>query len=123
MQTVNFTYPFLTVFFEKLNIFLPIICFNIPFCGHTFDEEGDSMRDLLFYKKIFGEKFHFNINKEDDDDFVKIIDVGNITDYESTILQLGGHLTVPTVELNKNQKIAYYSDPDGCIFALLENDN
>ncbi len=79
------------------------------------------MRDIIFYKKIFGEQFNFQ-NKNGYSDVVKIIDVTHINDYENQILQFGGNLTVPTVELKDKQKIAYYSDPGGCIFALLEND-
>ena len=79
------------------------------------------MRDILFYKKIFGENFKF-IKVEEKNDVVRIIDVPHINEFEQRILRLGGNLTVPTVELKDKQKIAYYSDPDGCIFALLEND-
>lgn len=79
------------------------------------------MRDIIFYKKIFGEAFQLQASDKRED-VVKIIDVKQITDYENKILQLGGNLTVPTVVLSASQKIAYYSDPDGCIFALLEND-
>jgi len=96
-------------------------CFKLYEQGHIKDEEGDMMRDMIFYKKIFGEKFKL-MPMADKDDVVRIIDVPHITDYENKILKLGGNLTVPTVELRDNQKIAYYSDPDGCIFALLEND-
>lgn len=79
------------------------------------------MRDIVFYKKIFGNEFIFKRN-DDYNDVVKIIDVDYINGYKSRILEYGGHLTVPTVELKDHQKIAYFSDPDGCIFALLEND-
>ena len=79
------------------------------------------MRDIVFYKKIFGEQFIFQ-NYEEKSDIVKIIDVTHINDYENQIIEFGGNLTVPTVELRDKQKIAYYSDPGGCIFALLENE-
>lgn len=79
------------------------------------------MRDIVFYRKIFGDEFMFKM-ADDYDDVVKIIDVDHINGYEKKILQNGGNLTVPTVELKDRQKIAYFSDPDGCIFALLEND-
>lgn len=79
------------------------------------------MRDIIFYKKIFGEQFRFK-KVEEKNDVVRIIDVPHINEFEDKIITLGGNLTVPTVQLKDNQKIAYYSDPDGCIFALLEND-
>jgi len=80
------------------------------------------MRDIIFYKKIFGNQFNFPL-VEATKDVVRIIDVKRIIDYEQKILNFGGNLTVPTVQLKDNQRIAYFSDPDGCIFALLENDN
>ena len=79
------------------------------------------MRDLIFYKKIFGEAFHLT-NKQQED-FVQIIDVDHIRKYESQIFKFGGNLTVPIMELPDSKKVAYYSDPDGNIFALLENGN
>lgn len=79
------------------------------------------MRDIIFYKKLFGDQFKF-MKMEEKNDVVRIIDVPHINDFEQRILQLGGNLTVPTVELKDKQKIAYFSDPDGCIFALLEHD-
>jgi len=80
------------------------------------------MRDIVFYKKIFGNQFKFPL-VEETKDVVRIIDVNHIIDYEQKILNFGGNLTVPTVQLKDNQRIAYFSDPDGCTFALLENDN
>jgi len=79
------------------------------------------MRDIIFYKKVFGETFSL-ITPEENDDVVKIIDVDHIKDFEKQIIHFGGQLTVPTMELMGRQKIAYYSDPNGNIFALLEND-
>lgn len=79
------------------------------------------MRDIIFYKKVFGETFNL-ITRGQQEDLVKIIDVEAIKDFEPQIIQLGGELTVPTMELMGRQKIAYYSDPNGNIFALLEND-
>jgi len=79
------------------------------------------MRDMIFYRKIFGEHFTFSA-KESKEDFVKIFDVPHIQQFESKILQNGGDLTVAEVVLKDNQKIAYYCDPDGFIFALLEHD-
>ncbi|MCH4890361.1 hypothetical protein EZV73_22450 [Acidaminobacter sp. JC074] len=80
------------------------------------------MRDIVFYRKIFGNEFKFPL-VEDTKDVVRIIDVEHIIDYEQKILNSGGNLTVPTVQLKDSQRIAYFSDPDGCIFALLENDH
>lgn len=75
-------------------------------------------RDLVFYKAIFGENFAFKDDYKDD--IVKIISVGNINTYSRPILSHGGSITVPEIILNNKQKIVYYSDPNGNIFALLQ---
>lgn len=80
------------------------------------------MRDIIFYKKVFGDSFNL-VSPNEQEDVVKIIDVDHIYDYEQEILNFGGELTVPTMDLLDKQKIAYYSDPNGNIFALLETSN
>ncbi len=79
-------------------------------------------RDLLFYKRIFGKNFIFQDQTQNQNpDIVRIIDVNSINKYQNKILSYGGSLTVPEIELDNKQKIIYYSDPSGNIFALLEN--
>ncbi|MBN2797181.1 MAG: hypothetical protein JXR88_17345, partial [Clostridia bacterium] len=72
--------------------------------------------------KVFGEKLTNEIMKNEND-FVKILDVEKITQYEKEILKQGGNLTVPTMRLDANKRVAYFSDPNGNLFALLENGN
>lgn len=78
------------------------------------------MRNSLFYKNVFG--YDFDFGDDPSSDYVKFIDVDNIKNYKMKILNLGGDLTVSEIELRNHKKIAYFSDPDGNIFALLEND-
>lgn len=78
------------------------------------------MRDKIFYEKVFGERLSKEIMKNEND-FVKILDVEEITTYEKEILKQGGCLTVPTMRLDANKRVAYFSDPNGNIFALIEN--
>ncbi len=83
-------------------------------------------RDILFYKRIFGDNFIFQEEVQAQDeapDTVRIIDVNSINTYQNKILSYGGSLTVPEIELDNNKKIIYYSDPNGNIFALLESKN
>lgn len=80
------------------------------------------MRDILFYEKIFGKTISRDL-KNDNDDFLKILNVDHISQYKSQIIKAGGCITVPTMQLNEKKKVAYFSDPQGHVFALLENDN
>lgn len=77
------------------------------------------MRNINFYKRIFGNKINLN-EVENSDDVLKIFDVDEIPHYEREILKWGGHLTVEMTTLKENKRVAYYSDPEGKIFALLE---
>lgn len=76
-------------------------------------------RDLNFYRNVFGNSFAFKKQSEKSN-FVKVINVDDISIYKQTIIQQGGSLTVPKIELSNKQIVIYYSDPDGNIFALLE---
>lgn len=79
------------------------------------------MRDIGFYRKLFGNQFTLQ-TIENKQDIVRVFDVDNINKYECEIIKYGGDLAVPIVELKENKRVAYYSDPDGYIFALLEDD-
>ncbi len=81
-------------------------------------------RDILFYRRIFGNNFIFKedlVEEIQNTDAVRIIDVNSIHSYQERIISHGGSLTVPEIELDNKQKIIYYSDPSGNIFALLES--
>lgn len=57
------------------------------------------------------------------DNTVRIIKVNDIDTYKKPILKNGGELTVPEIVLSNNNKIIYYTDPGGNIFALFQNYN